>query len=114
MKKPSDFRVVYHGIEHEQYFQGHGVAFSKFTDCATGIGDSVIEALNDALEVLAQNGWDVSVIETELANEIASFETMRVAQEEEILRLIHDGCNDTSKCEHEADIHYYVSVDVCE
>jgi len=64
MGKPiEDFHVTLYGIEHEQYFQGHGVAF---TDCATGCGATEREALEDALESLAQDGWDVDHIEATL------------------------------------------------
>jgi hypothetical protein len=39
-KRIANFRIVDHGIEHSQYFQGHGVALSRYDACATGIGDS--------------------------------------------------------------------------
>lgn len=65
MRQPKDFRIVYHGIEHESYFQGHGVAFTRWEDCVTGIGDCNAAALEDALEQLASSGeWDVDALET--------------------------------------------------
>jgi hypothetical protein len=71
---PADFRIVVHGIEAPDYFQGHGIAFTKWADCATGIGDTLIDALNDALESLAQNGWEVAPIEAhETYREIAAY-----------------------------------------
>lgn len=30
MKTHTDYRVVFHGVEHPDYFQGHGVAFTRF------------------------------------------------------------------------------------
>lgn len=61
-KKVTDYYITKHGIEHEQYFQGHGIALTQWQDCATGVGTTELEAFDDALESLAQNGWDVSGI----------------------------------------------------
>lgn len=63
MKTPTDFKITYYGIDHEQYFQGHGIALTKWNDCATGIGSCNAEALNDALDSLAQNDWDIEALE---------------------------------------------------
>lgn len=56
MKKISEYEIRDHGVDGEQYFQGAGVAFTKWEDCYTGIGDSTAEALEDALEQLAMSG----------------------------------------------------------
>ena len=56
----NEYEIVDHGIEHEQYFQGCGVSFTEFTDIATGCGNDYAEALDDALEMLASNDWDVT------------------------------------------------------
>jgi len=40
MKKIADYSITDHGVEHSQYFQGAGVACTKWDDCATGIGNS--------------------------------------------------------------------------
>lgn len=58
-----DYRIVFYGIDHEDYFQGHGISNSKWKDCACGIGNSNQEALNDALEQLAMSEWDVQDLE---------------------------------------------------
>lgn len=50
------------GVHLPDYFQGYGVSHTEYTDCATGIGDTPEEALEDALEMLAQSGWDTSLI----------------------------------------------------
>lgn len=62
--KIKDFRIVNHGVERSDYFQGHGVSFTRFTDCATGIGHSEKEALEDALDQLASSGFDVEALES--------------------------------------------------
>lgn len=65
--KPTDFQIHDHGPNHAQYFTGHGLAFSKFKDCATGCSFTPEEALDDALEQLAQNGWNVDPIDDSVA-----------------------------------------------
>ena len=62
MKTIKDYEVIDHGFDAEQYFQGCGTAFTEFDDVATGIGETAAEALDDALENLAQGDWDVSSI----------------------------------------------------
>ena len=69
MKNVLSFEVINHGVENSQYFQGCGIAYTSFEDVATGIGGSPFEALEDALESLAQNDWDVSGIKNELSKE---------------------------------------------
>lgn len=69
MKTIKSHEILDHGVEHSQYFQGCGLAFSTFDDVATGVGDSPFEAAEDALESLAQNGWDVSSINNEESKE---------------------------------------------
>ena len=66
MKIVTDHEILQHGIENEQYFQGCGVSCSEFEDVATGIGNTECEALEDALDSLAQNGWDVEKIDNTL------------------------------------------------
>ncbi len=52
--KITHYRLLDHGIENSQYFQGCGVAFTDYDDVATGCGDNFAEALDDALEMIAQ------------------------------------------------------------
>ena len=59
MKTINEYEIINHGICHSDYFQGCGTAFTEFIDVATGIGNSEQEALDDALEILAQGDWDV-------------------------------------------------------
>ncbi len=66
MSKITSFQVVDHGIEHEQYFQGCGVAFTEYDECVTGCGDNFAEALDDALESIAQDNIDVDALELEI------------------------------------------------
>ena len=61
------YEIIDHGVEHEQYFQGCGVAFTEFEEVFTGTGDSPHEALEDALEQAAMADWDVVGIENGLS-----------------------------------------------
>lgn len=58
MKKINDYEIIDHGVEYSNYFQGCGISFTQYKDIATGIGHSAYEAIDDALELLAQNYWD--------------------------------------------------------
>lgn len=59
-KKISDFAILDHGIENNQYFQGCGTAFTRFDNVVTGCGSSAKEAFDDALESMAQMGFEAS------------------------------------------------------
>jgi hypothetical protein len=43
------------GIDHEQYFPGVGVAYTAWDECYAGIGETLAEAIDDALENAAQD-----------------------------------------------------------
>jgi hypothetical protein len=62
MKTPTKARVIFHGEDHSQYFPGHGLWGTTYKECATGIGTSEKQALDDALEQLAQNDWDIDAL----------------------------------------------------
>ncbi len=85
------FEVVDHGWENSQYFQGCGTSFTAYNDIATGCGSSQRDALDDSLESLAQNGWEVE----DLHNYLASVYKGTESQEGE-------------------DWHYYLSVRVAD
>lgn len=99
-RKVTDYHITDHGVEHCQYFRGHGISCTKWEDCATGCGETPHEALEDALDCLAQNGWDVESI----VNDQPDDEEHTVAH---ALDLDYDNEED---CETEC--HWYVSVDV--
>jgi len=94
--KISDFEVVAHGIDTEDYFQGCGVSYTPYSDVVTGIGDNPSEAVDDCLEQIAMNGVDVEDMEGRICKE-CEIETLptrpRVSSQQAI-----------------ADCHYYVSI----
>ena len=65
-KRIGEFEVIDHGIEHSQYFRGCGVAFTRFANVVTGIGDNPAEAIDDCLEQMAMNGFDVKGMEARI------------------------------------------------
>jgi hypothetical protein len=73
MQTITDFQVVDHGIDDAQYFPGCGVAFTDFDYIATGNGDTFAEAIEDALESMAQgiecSGIDFDLLEMNIAME---------------------------------------------
>ena len=66
MRTIGEFELIDHGIEHSQYFQGCGVAFTRFDNVTTGIGDNPAEAIDDCLEQVAQAGFDTEGMEAQI------------------------------------------------
>jgi hypothetical protein len=66
----AEFELIDHGIENSQYFQGCGTAFTSFEHCATGIGNNPAEALDDLLDMVAQQGFDVEGMESRILADI--------------------------------------------
>ncbi len=64
-QKVTEFEVIDHGIDGSQYFPGCGVYFSNFHHVATGNGDTFAEALDDALESVAQDETNIDVADLE-------------------------------------------------
>lgn len=59
-KEVSEYEILDHGVGNAQYFRGAGISYTEFDDIATGTGNSLKEALEDAAEQLAQGGWKLS------------------------------------------------------
>lgn len=91
------FEVVDHGICHEQYFQGCGVCHTAFDEVVTGMGDNPREAVDDALEQLACNGYAVENMEYLIAKD---FGRRRIPAKPRVLR------------KHGDEAHYYLSIRV--
>ncbi len=103
------YQLINHGIDHSQYFQGCGVSFTSFEDCATGCGDNFAEALDDCLESIAQNDSDLAqrIEDAICADEVAKpWPTTPSADAE--FRTANDLSEDdeTDDCE----MYYYVSI----
>lgn len=84
------------GVDHAQYFQGAGVAFTDWDEVFVGVGDTAREAAADAVENAATHGWNVpSELENDMDYDISGFDGERSA---------HDDCgcecppNDLNEC----------------
>lgn len=64
MKPINDFELIHHGMMFSDYFQGCGT--SIYQDVATGIGADLNEAIDDALEQLAQSDWETEGMESRI------------------------------------------------
>jgi len=101
MKTIQEYEIVDHGIEHEQYFQGCGFSYTRFETVSTGIGNNLVEALNDAMEGLVQQGYEISnALEVEVDSLPNSTETEET----------HTDCDD-EEC-YSQDVYYYASIRV--
>jgi hypothetical protein len=68
----TEWQILDHGREHSSYFQGCGVAFTTYEHVSTGIGNDASEAMEDALEMMAQQSHTVTdAQEQEMRQEIA-------------------------------------------
>ena len=128
MAKPiTDYKITDHGVEHSQYFQGAGVAFTKWEECFTGIGNSPAEALEDALEQVAQgdewaidslpDGWDEGLLNlvkdrvTEVIESQCDCEECKVVSdagkvsEEKTINCTHD-----CECYEMSELHCFVTL----
>lgn len=99
-KMIGEFELIDHGIEHEQYFQGCGTAFTSFEDVATGIGDNPAEAIDDALESLAQMDWDTEGMERRIIRECLPKGRRTLPTKPRVL------------ARHGDEAHYYISIRV--
>lgn len=111
MLKIEDFDVVDHGIEHAQYFQGCSAMFTRFDACETGCGDTFADALDDALESLAQSSdaeVDFADLETRIKESFGlkpsdAFPAKPSASE------WMDAANEIGEGSGDSELYYYVS-----
>ena len=106
MKTIADFQIVDHGIDGDQYFQGCGLSFTSFEDIATGIGSNPYEALDDALENLAQGDWDTES-NPELNEELRIFKQHWDGKD-----CLPEPEEDEDGEPYDSEMHYYISVRV--
>lgn len=63
----TEYSVEFHGLQHPDSFQGAGTFDGSqwWEATGTGVGDSTLEALENALDQLAEMGWDVGTVGVE-------------------------------------------------
>jgi len=114
-KYARSYRIVDHGLMFSDYFGGHGTAFTEWEDAATGYGDDIKEAVNDALNMLAESGWDLSIIQPKIDEEMASWSEADI-KKVSVDQWIEDNVKPDEEGEREMDNvelpSYIASVDV--
>jgi hypothetical protein len=111
-KYARSYRLVNHGLMFSDYFSGHSASYTDWEDAATGYADDARAAVNEALEMLAENGWDLSLIEPQIQAEMAAWPEAEV-REASVEKWIED--NTTEQQREEGDFEtpsYIMSVDV--
>jgi hypothetical protein len=101
-KLPSigEFEVIDHGVHHCQYFQGCGVAYTKYDLCITGCGmASAREAFEDVLEQLCSIGYSVPDALSDYAAELT--------ENDDVSQSYRDCGEDVPE---DSELYYYVSV----
>lgn len=98
----ADFQVLDHGEDGSQYFPGCGTAHTNFAHVATGVGDTGTEALDDALDSMAQADHRPSAIQVHTMRE-----SLSEPDKSAFASLDHSECND----DHDGDDwNHYVSI----
>lgn len=103
----SGYQIDDLGIENESYFQGYGVSFTSFSDCAVGIGDDPAEALDDCLEAIAQQGLDVTELERMILADFPDFKNAKLNKANSVGDWIKRNGGDS---ESESELHYYIGI----
>ena len=99
MKTVTEKSITSFGVQESQYFQGDGLAYTSYVDIAIGFGWTEYEAIEDALDLLAERGWETDGIKND-GNKTVT---------------VHDvlSCNGNTEEEIEAsDSGFYVSIKV--
>lgn len=120
-KRPAEMNVTFHGAEHSQYFQGHGISGKRWTACATGVGQSYYAAVQDALDQLADE-WDLDEgeLDEDLIAECGKPLSQLELDEDEDAASLHADCEGAredadakaQRQHEECELHYFVSIDV--
>lgn len=74
------------GFEHPSNFSGRGVSGSKFDDVAVGVGSTEKEAMEEALELLAQQGYEIT---DDLESAVAKADDEEVVHTKIFLKVKH-------------------------
>lgn len=98
-KPIADYAVEDHGVTNSQYWQGAGVAYSRYDVAYTGVGENAHEAMEDCLEQAAMDGYDIRKIENEFDPN----------SEETVERAVRDANPDMDEDDIDTgDVYYYV------
>ena len=59
----NNYEILNHGVEHSDYFQGCGCAFTRYMSCVTGCGMNAKEAYEDAIEQIYGAHFDSKAVD---------------------------------------------------
>lgn len=104
-RKIKEYEISDLGIDHAQYFPGFGVYGTSYDAAFTGIGETLADALDDAMAQLAMSDVDVSKIEEESD---ALFGFSRADSE----RPLHDETDECQSGDDGCEHHHYVGIRV--
>lgn len=79
----AEYEIIDLGVDHPEYFPGYSLSpESDFDELYIGVGDSAYEAVGDALDQIALDGYDVLPIEDESLTDFADMREPDVEGEE--------------------------------
>lgn len=103
MKTITDYQIVDYGIENAQYFQGHGVSFTKYHYSSLGCGDDYRTAMEEALEDAALQGFEIELKTEDLPEQPANNALSAWEHHcQNCEQVGHDNC--------ESELYYYVGL----
>lgn len=102
-----EYEIVNHGIEHDQYFQGCGTAFTDFDCVVTGNGDNFAEAIEYCLGQIVEQYSEKEINVDELECEILADEDLKeFPTSPSVSTLYKEEIEDGEDIE----MYYYVSI----
>jgi hypothetical protein len=101
----TNFEVVDLGVEVADYFQGFGVSFTPFSDSVVGVGNSPREALEDALEQIANSGDDTQELENAIREQHPRY--YEAAGSQSVEEIVSEWEGDDNE---QTDRYYYVGI----
>lgn len=96
------YKIEYLGKYSAQYFQGYGACMTGYDQSVYGIGDTMHDALDDALECLAQCEGTEELIKKIESSEIYKKEIKELSKVRNNRKI--------TKKEFDADIQYYYGI----
>jgi hypothetical protein len=108
MRKIRAFEIEAHGVEHAQFFQGAGLAFTNFDAIATGAGENAQEAYEDAADQLAMEGWDTN----KLPSSESALRRRGLHKSDSVARVIRESGEDPNERPDDCELYYYVTIRV--
>lgn len=100
------WQFIDHGADGAQYFPGVGTAGSIFNHVVIGVGDTYVDALDDALEQMREEGVPEEVLE-----EIEKMHRPTRNSPPWMMEDVHSMCGaETSDDRESCELGYYVAV----